>query len=111
MIGLGLNGPQFARPCARDDVDSCIGAPPIRPILPQPDLVELASIPRSIFEEPFAEPLEVAAKRRAFRIPADLRFDGLEGAVRQSRLSGDPDWHVPVVSECAGNSIEDRHIV
>ena len=75
------------------------------------DLVELTSIPWSIFEEPFAEPLEVSAKRCAFRITADLRLDGLEGAGRQSRLSCDPDWHVPVVSEFTGTSIGERHVV
>ena len=111
MIGLGLNGPQFARPGARDDVDSRVNTPPVRPVFPQPDFIELTSIPWSIFEEPFAEPLEVSAKRCAFRITADLRFDGLESAGRQSRLSCDPDWHVPVVSEFTGNSIGERHVV
>ena len=78
MIGLGLNGPQFARPCARDDVDSRVNTPPVRPVFPQPDFIELTSIPWSIFEEPFAQPLEVAAETRAVSLATNKGFDLLK---------------------------------
>ena len=94
MIRLGLNGPQLPRARSGDDVDSRIGPPPIRPILPQPDLVELTSIPRSVQQEPLAEPLEVAAKCRALGITADLRFDVLEAAFRHTRLGCGRHWHL-----------------
>ncbi len=80
MIRLGLNGPQFSGPRASDDVDPRIRPPPLRPILPQPNLVELTAIPWSVFQEPPAQPLEVATKRRPLGITANLRFDVLEGS-------------------------------
>ena len=95
MIGLGLNGPQLTCSCASDNVDPCIRPPPLRPVLPQPDLVELPSIPRSVFQKPPAQPLEVTAKRRPLGITSDLRFDVLKGAwadrnrIRQSRSIAD----------------------
>ena len=55
-----------------------IRPPPLRPILPQPHFVELTAIPRRIFQEPLAQPLEVTTKRRAFGIAPNLGFDELE---------------------------------
>ena len=78
MIGFCLDCPQFSRSRAGDDVDSGIGAPPIRPILPQPHFIELTPIPRRILEEPFAQPFEVASKRCPLRITANPGFDGLK---------------------------------
>ena len=64
MIGLLLNRPQFAG--ASDDVDSCIGSPPLRPVLPQPDFVELAPILGRVLQEPLTQPFKVAAERHPF---------------------------------------------
>lgn len=91
MIRLGLDGPQF--PCARvsDDVDSRIRSPPIRPILPQPDFVELASIPGSVFQEPLAQPLEVATECSSIGIKTDLGFDVLEGTLDGGGIGGRHD--------------------
>ncbi len=86
MICLGLNRPQFSRSRASDKVDSRIRSPPIRPIFPQPNLVELTSIPRSVFQEPPAQSLEVATKRCSLGIAANLRFDELESAFMQTRF-------------------------
>ena len=72
VIRLGLNGPQLARPRAHNEVDSRIRPPPLRPILPQPNLVELASIPGSVFQEPLAQPLEVTTKRSSICLTPNL---------------------------------------
>ena len=88
MIGLGLDRPQFARPRARDDVDSRVSPPSIRPVLPQPHFVELAPIPRSVFQEPLAKPFEVTTKRCPFGIAANLRFDVLECAFAGDWIGG-----------------------
>lgn len=91
MIRLGLNGPQLTRPRASDDVDSRVRPPTIRPILPQPDFVELTSIPGSVFQEPLAQPLEVATECSSFGITTDLSFDVLEGALDRGSFGGRHD--------------------
>ncbi len=94
MIRLGLNDPQFSRSRASDEVDSRIRSPLLRPILPQPNLVELTSIPGSVFQEPLAQPLKITTKRRPLGIAADLRFDELEAAFHQARIECVRRWHV-----------------
>ncbi len=91
MIRLGLNGPQLARPRASDNVDSRIRPPTIRPILPHPNFVELASVSGSVFQEPPTQPLEVATECRSFGIATDFSFDVLEGAVDRGRIGGRHD--------------------
>ena len=94
MIGLRLNRPQFAGSRASDDVDSRIGAPPLRPVLPQPDFVELSPIPRRVLQEPFAQPFKVATERSPFRLTTDLGFDVLESPCDGGEIGS---WHVDFV--------------
>ena len=58
-VMLCLDRPQLTLPCTGDQIDAGVRTPPIPPLVPQPDLLELCCVDRVVLKKPLAETLKL----------------------------------------------------
>lgn len=78
-IALGLHGPEVAVAVAKDQIDAAIRPPALRPVIPQPDLVDLRGPLGVGGQEPFDEMLELPATPGGIGVEAVEEFGDIAG--------------------------------